>query len=294
VEVEVKVRVVVGEDSLPEFCFVRPEFQTKSTISIAFANTLPMPARLIVFGWWEQRKIPKPERITIDFQSRPAIALDLHAKFYSALASGNIFTVRDLICSGLANHARNQISHRHERMSAIQTTLPTPASQDLEDVTLKKSPIHQNWKIIRYTSLLRAPFFFRYFPWPFTSLLPATQAKIVSDRIVPLPIGNDQCYVRQCIVRISSLQKLEKPVGAAAAAAALSSVTEYVVIQQMRANDHDRHWKLWGTIKPLTREQLMAWVNQSNLPPEERSSESRTSMWNRAKLALPLGGMFGS
>lgn len=161
-------------------------------------------------------------------RSRPAIALDLHNRFYTSLASGDFQSLRQIVCSGLAAKSKAQITHR------VEGNAPP-----------------QSWKIIRYTSFIRPPFFLRLFPWPLTSLIPGSHAKIVSDRVAPFPFGD--IFIRQCVVRIRSLQALDRGDGTPPSQAKL---TEYLVIQQMRIEGQTPTWKIWGTTKATSKEAM--------------------------------------
>lgn len=198
----------------------------------------------------------------LDLQLRPAIALNLHKEVFTSLASGDIKPLRPMLCSGLVTKFQSQINYRRE------SNLPT-----------------QSWKIIRYTSPIQINFsrtllsLHPYF-WPLSSLLPGTQAKIVSDRAVPFPMGKD-IYIRQCIVRIRSLQSLNKNDGTPSSQADL---TEYLVMQQMKTEeDQPATWKMWGTTKPATKEEL------DELVSEEASGQKMTLM-DRLKAADPTRG----
>lgn len=224
-----------------------------------------------------QRKRPASQRMPLDLRLRPEIALNLHKKVYTSFASGELSTFSKLICSGLAKDLNTM--HKHK-------------------VASKLAP--QSWKLIRYTSPWRIPFghspSFRIpftslnlpllrVPWPLTSLLPSTQAKIMSDRVVPVPMGN-HIYIRQCIVRIRSLQSLDKGDGSPPTVADL---TEYLVMQQMkREEDEPATWKMWGTTKPPTRQEMEKMVSEQTLAAQ---SEGKITFMDRLKAVNPLKGV---
>ncbi|ERF76807.1 hypothetical protein EPUS_07987 [Endocarpon pusillum Z07020] len=212
-----------------------------------------------------------------DLRIRPAIALKLHKEVYTSLASGDLPILSKLICSGLATKFKTIYTRR------LANELPP-----------------QSWKLIRYTSPLRIPFSSTLFSvripftsvvlrpslirWPLTSLLPGTQAKIMSDRVVPMPIGN-HIYLRQCIVRIRSLQSLDKGDGNPPAVADL---TEYLVMQQVKKEeDEPAVWKMWGTTKPLTRQEMETMVDARTVAAQ---SQGRITFMDRLKAMMPTRG----
>jgi hypothetical protein len=196
-----------------------------------------------------------------DITSRPQIALSFHEKFYTSLASGSIQSLRPSLCPGLADKTQSQVAYRRD----------------------SKAP-PQSWKIERYTSLITYPYsssFFRRISWPFTSILPITQAKVVSDRIVPFPVGKD-IYIRQCIVRIRSLQSLDKHDGTPPTRADL---TEYLVLQQMNLPGQPVLWKMWGTTKPTTQQEM-----EDLIASDEKTKEGRMTLMDRIRALDPTKG----
>jgi hypothetical protein len=217
------------------------------------------PSRVIHFLYWSERKIPKSERMPLDLQSRPSIALHLHKKFYTNLACGDFTTLRPILCTGLSNTAQSQISQRTEN---------------------NQPP--QSWTLIRYTSPLKLPFSWRFLPWPLTSLFPFTQAKILSDRVVPLPIGNNVC-MRQCVVRIRSLQSLDKADGSTPSQADL---TEYLVMQRMRLpGGKVDGWQVWGTTKPTSEQEMERLIEGG-----AAEGEQKMTLMDRLRAADPTRG----
>jgi hypothetical protein len=207
---------------------------------------------------WAQRKKPKSKRNPLYLRLRPDLALNLHREVYTSLAAGDINSLRKILCTGLFTKFESQIKRRNETNQPAQT-----------------------WKVVRYTSPLRLPFSSRLAFWPLNTLLPGTQAKVVADRVVPFPFGKD-LLIRQCIVRIRSLQSLDRNDGSPPSEA---DVTEYLVMQQMRVDDNEPPvWKLWGTTKPATKEQMNALVS------EEAQSQKLTVV-DRMRAANPLKGL---
>ena len=191
----------------------------------------------------------------LNLQSRPSIALALHKNFYTFLAVADYPSLRNILCTGLANKSQSRIKHHLDN----------------------KLPPH-SWNLIRYTGPLNLPFSSRLLPYPLTSLLPS-QAKIVSDRVAPFPMGKN-VYVRQCVVRIRTLQSLDKKDGNPPSPADL---TEYVVMQQMNKEGEPIAWKLWGTTKPTTKEEMEKLAKGG-------SSEGKMTLLDRMRTADPTRG----
>ena len=132
-------------------------------------------------------------------------------------------TINRIACKGLIQQSQRSIAGRR-------------------DSTAQKFSI-VGYKGIQYPQFLR---------WPLLSILPFNATKIVSDKLAPLPFGQNN-LLRQVVVRISSRQQLQTtdtPVGKTA------DLTEYVVIQRMRMDGVDEGWKLWGTTKPSTLQEI--------------------------------------
>ena len=154
---------------------------------------------------------------------RTTVARELHEKYYTALAEGDMSTINKIACKGLIQQSQRSISQRRD------------------STALKFSIL--GYRGMQYPQSLR---------WPLLSILPFNATKIVSDKVAPLPFGQNN-LLRQVVVRISSRQELqtpENPVGKKA------DLTEYVVIQRMRMDGVDEGWKLWGTTKQSTMKDI--------------------------------------
>jgi hypothetical protein len=185
---------------------------------------------------WAQPKRPRNKKTPLHLRLRPDIALNLHQEAYTCLAAGDSSTLRKILCTSLYTKFESQIRHRKKRNQPAQT-----------------------WKVLRYTSPVRLPFSWRLTFWPLNTLLPGTQAKVVADRVVPFPFGNE-LLIRQCIVRIRSLQSLDRNDGSPPSEVDL---TEYLVMQQMHGKDDKPPvWKLWGTTQPANKEDMTALLDQ--------------------------------
>ena len=154
---------------------------------------------------------------------RTLVARTLHAQYYIALADGDLSTINKIACKGLAQSSQRRIDRRRDRDS-------------------------QSFHIMGYPGV-KYPQFLR---WPLLSLLPFSATKIVSDKVAPLPFGKNN-LLRQCVVRIRTRQRLDKFDGRGPKTAEL---TEYVVIQRLRIDGQDEGWKIWGTTKPSTRDEI--------------------------------------
>lgn len=110
--------------------------------------------------------------------------------------------------------------------------------------------------------------------------MPGTQAKIVSDRIVPFPLTKN-AYIRQCIVRIKSLQELDLGDGSPPTHADL---TEYLVMQQLKLEGQQPVWKIWGTTKPASKKEV------EELIKEGLKGEDRISLMDRLTAMDPTRG----
>lgn len=257
-EVQAEIGMVVGEDASPKFRIVSRHLGIRLFPPLTLLPLTSCLSSLIYFLYWSQPKLPKSQKIPLDLQARPAIALDLHSRFYNLLASGDLPSLRLILCAGLNAKARSQITYREE------SRLPP-----------------QSWKIIRYTSPVRPPFSSRLFPWPLSSLLLGTHAKILSDRVVPVPAAKS-IYLRQCVVRIRSLQDLDKRDGTPPQR---SDVTEYLVMQYMKVEGQETVWKIWGTTKPTSRQEMEQLAGE-----EVGRSEQRLTLMDRLRAADPTRG----
>ena len=123
--------------------------------------------------------------------------------------------------------------------------------------------------------------------WVYRSLLYPlfrwAPVRVVSDRCTPLPDGLDM-VVRQCVVKISSLQALRK----GDQEAVMKPVTEYIVMQKLIKGFQAGSWMLWGTIKASTAEDIEKMMStEKKLKSDRPSLRTRISMlWDRSKNML--------
>ncbi|KAJ5210398.1 hypothetical protein N7491_010205 [Penicillium cf. griseofulvum] len=156
----------------------------------------------------------------------------LQEDMYTAFANGNIPKIRQICCDGLAKQLTTGIERRPKN----------------ELVT---------WKLVKY---LRQP------STNFTGL------RVISDRATSIP-EVPKSGIRQVIVRITSRQstttQVQDPSGKESAEATTVSskeqdCVEHIVIQNMRWNNQDKGWRVWGHINPTTLHEAM--TNPSFMP----------------------------
>ena len=165
------------------------------------------------------RRIKRP----MFLRERGIVARDLHAKFYDALAAGDMAKLPDLACKGLVQNAQAQIQRR----------------KTADKSTPKFIMQYNGWN---------SP---TWLPWPFT-LLPFQSTRVLTDRMIPLPIGKDS-WIRQCVVRVKTTQTLDKGAGQRSQT---KSLIEHVVIQKVSLEGKEKPWKMWGTVEPSNTSQI--------------------------------------
>ncbi|KAJ5816791.1 hypothetical protein N7447_009024 [Penicillium robsamsonii] len=159
---------------------------------------------------------------------RRHFAAKLQKEMYTAFAEGNIPKIRQICCDNLVKQLTKGIERRPKN----------------ELVT---------WKLVKY---LRKP------STNFTGL------RVISDRATSIP-DIPKSGIRQIIVRMTSRQsttttKVQDPSGKAPAETSTVSVkeqdcVEHIVIQNLRWNNQDQGWRVWGHINPTTLDE--AWNN---------------------------------
>lgn len=159
-------------------------------------------------------------------RDRYSVARDLHARLYSAIASGDREVIEKIACQGL----RRQLQIKLDRRQASQ--LP----EESWDIKYKG-----------YTPGERTPWLFHALVPPFLK-----STRIVIDRTSAIPIGKN-CSLRQVIVEIKSEQTLDKNDGEPAKTI---PKREYVVIQKMIFEGEEEGWKIWGTTQSSTPSEI--------------------------------------
>lgn len=93
-------------------------------------------------------------------------------------------------------------------------------------------------------------------PWP----------RVVSSRGTPISGKRFDRWIRQAVVRIESLQKLTRydKDGKVISDKPARVVVEYLVIQRKTWDGEERPWKIWGTIKETTIEDVEAEEKESS------------------------------
>jgi hypothetical protein len=168
-----------------------------------------------------RKRISKP----LLLRERGRVARELHAKFYTALAAGDMSNIPNLVCKGLENDARIQIEQRK---------------------VAKKS--RQTFRIQSYSGWNAPPWFI----WPLT-LLPFQSTRVMTDKIAPIPFGKS-AWIRQCVVRIKSTQTLDRGLGLGPES---KTIEEYVVIQKLALDGEEQPWKMWGTVQPSSAQEII-------------------------------------
>lgn len=163
-------------------------------------------------------------RKPLEFGERNEIARQLHQAFNSALARGDVNELEKIACDGLLSKARTRIELRKKRGYPPET-----------------------WQIRKYMGI-RYPKWLE--KWPISVLLPRASTRVVSDKLSPLPLPDS--YLRQCIVRINTVQSYQL----ANEAFKLAKHTEYVVIQKLTFKGEDGPWRIWGTVDPSTVQEI--------------------------------------
>lgn len=164
------------------------------------------------------RRANKSKR-AMRLRERGLVARDLHKRFYTALAQGDMAKIPDVACKGLADKARIRIEQRK---------------------AAKGPP--QEFRIQKYNGW-NSP---RWLPWPLTTWLPFQSTRVLVEKMVPLPVGQES-WIRQCVVRLRTVQSLDKGRGTGPQS---QSLTEYIVIQKLSINGQEQPWRMWGTVKP--------------------------------------------
>jgi len=204
-----------------------------------------------VFSTASLRKRPIPLHLT----SRITDALTLHRELNTAIAAGDKHWLRAHCCTGLATKACNRIERRGATKSGASN--------------------QEHWELLSYGGLpvlgSKVP------PWPLCSWMPGKAYKVVNDVVGALPVSND-VLIRQVIVRITSKQKYNLNNGKGDQQ---KTLTEYVVLQKILFQGEDEGWKVWGTVKPNTVEEIQAMV-------EEDKKEG--SLMDRVRALMPSQG----
>ncbi|EXJ61221.1 uncharacterized protein A1O5_12013 [Cladophialophora psammophila CBS 110553] len=183
---------------------------------------------LVVFLKWDVKRDPltgKKMRRSMELSQRNQIARDLHKDFHDALSEGDLKRLQTICCEGLMAQARMRIEQR-------------------KALRRRKEP----WVLLSYSGIRYPAWLER---WPISVLLPAASTRVVSDRLAPLPFADT--YLRQCIVRINSVQNYlladsDKDV--------MLKHTDYVVIQKMTVKGEEGPWKIWGLTEPSTMKEV--------------------------------------
>jgi hypothetical protein len=160
----------------------------------------------------------------MEMSDRIFLARAHHLTLNTALASRDLRALHPICGSGLYNHCQKLIAQAKER------ELP-----------------RQNWYLVRYGGVQYPRWLFE--KWPLSFFLPFAPARVVSDRATAIPFGK-QSYLRECIVRINSVQSVTNR----DKSLRTDKFTEYVVLQKLTVDGDEGQWRIWGTIDPSKEE----------------------------------------
>lgn len=168
------------------------------------------------------------------------IARRIHKELYSAVALGDKATIRRLACQGL--NRQLTVKADHKIMNGGGT----------DKWTVQYRGWTPEWQEGKQKGFLK---------WLPQALIPPRfkSTRIVSDKYYPLPIPEQDAYIRQITAQIKTKQKLEKSDGTVIE----GEKSEYVVIQQMTVNGQDQPWKVWGTVTPSTKTDVEDFMTQA-------------------------------
>ncbi|KIX92111.1 uncharacterized protein Z520_12195 [Fonsecaea multimorphosa CBS 102226] len=206
-----------------------PQFMKRTRIHwLRFKTALKDWWSLVVFLRWDVKRDPvtgKKMRKPLELSQRHQIARDLHKEFHEALGEGDLKRLQAICCEGLLAQARTRVEQR----KAFRRT---------------KEP----WKMMSYSGIQYPAWLER---WPLSVFLPKASTRVVSDRLAPLPFADT--YLRQCIVRIRSVQNYfladrDKD--------SILKHIDYVVIQKMTIKGEEGPWKVWGLTEPSTMKEI--------------------------------------
>lgn len=188
---------------------------------------------------WHAKKDPnngnKRPKVPYLFGDRYWIVRDLHKRLYTAIADGDRDTIEKIACTGLSRQLMIKLDHKQ--------ALKLPKEE---------------WKI-QYSGF--TPGLKGSLSWLAHTLCPPwfRSTRILADRISPLPIGKN-ATLRQVIAEIKSYQTLDKKDGSPPKG---QQKTEMVVMQKLRMDGEEDDWMIWGTIEPMTKEQVDEVLNSS-------------------------------
>ncbi|KIW76683.1 hypothetical protein Z517_09127 [Fonsecaea pedrosoi CBS 271.37] len=203
---------------------------------------------LVVFLKWDVKRDPltgKKLRKPLELSQRNQIARGLHREFHEALGEGDMKRLQVICCEGLMAQARMRIEQR-------------------KAMGRSKEP----WSLLSYSGI-RYPVWLER--WPLAVFLPRASTRVVSDRLAPLPFPDT--FLRQCIVRISSIQNYRL---ADSDKDTVLKHVDYVVIQKMTAMGEEGPWKLWGLTEPSTIKEIDSLL-------EGKGQESGTTLAERIR-----------
>lgn len=196
-------------------------------------------SRLLYALKWSKRKnrlTGKYEKTPpLDLTKRLEVARSLHERLMKAIAEQDEGTIKEIACSGLSATVRSKIA-----------------------VAKKRKNPKAVWSIKRYNGI-RLP---KWVIWPFSSVIPFRAIKVMSDQVMPVPLGGKEATWRQTVVRIKSRQTLDRGDGNGVQT---KDLTEHVLIQNITGEGMNKGWMIWGTGKPSTQELIDAILEQTKM-----------------------------
>ena len=152
-----------------------------------------------------------------------------------AIAEQDEGTIREIACSGLSAEVRSKIAAAKKR----------------------KHP-KAVWSIQKYRGM-RLP---KWIIWPLSSMIPFRAIKVMSDQVLPVPLGGKEATWRQTVVRIKSRQTWDRGDGNGAQT---KDLTEHVLIQNITGDGMNKGWMIWGTGEPSDEETIENILEQTKM-----------------------------
>lgn len=184
-------------------------------------------------------------------RERYTIARDLHTKLYTAIATGDRATIRQIACSGLENQQIGRLDRRR----------------------MMKEPT-ETWSVKYNGWVLPQRLLFT-----FQTLVPSwfKAIQVLSDREVQMPVGPG-ITLRQVVVRVDSEQTRDKKDGSEPM---IRKLREYLVMQQITSEGKADDWRVWGTITPTDVPSALEIMQESK-------AQGNTGLIERVRTAMSM------
>ncbi|KEF54984.1 uncharacterized protein A1O9_08636 [Exophiala aquamarina CBS 119918] len=195
-----------------------------------FTDTVVGMSTLIYAAKWDvpkDKRTGKSKRHPLSLNKRVELGLAYHSLLNTGLANGSLRGLKIMCASGLYDHCKKLIDEAKEQGYA-----------------------RKEWVLVSYEGIQYPQWLVGI--WPLSVFLPNAHARVVSDRVVAVPFGK-QSYLRECIVRIKSVQLVRiqtdrDPI------IHQDRRTEHIVLQKINLDGEEGEWKVWGTIDPSKEE----------------------------------------